>query len=171
MSRFESPLDNIRIASPCSADWDEMFGNERKRFCGQCSLNVYNLSGMTRDEAENLLMASEGRVCVRYYERADGTLLTRDCPVGWAKLKQRFSIAATAVFSLMMTVFTGLFFVSMFSKVGGKERRFPIPFARPTPAPLMGAVSVSPARPSKAQPRKETDLDELRKKVLKQAGV
>ena len=52
MAKFESPLNNIKIASPCSANWDEMYGNERKRFCGDCKLNVYNLSGMSRDEAE-----------------------------------------------------------------------------------------------------------------------
>ena len=40
MSNFTNPLDNIRIASPCSANWDEMFGDERKRFCGDCKLNV-----------------------------------------------------------------------------------------------------------------------------------
>ncbi len=81
MNKFTNPLDNIKIASPCSADWDEMMGNERTRFCGECKLNVYNLSGMSQREAENLLLNSEGRLCVRFYKRADGTILTKYCPV------------------------------------------------------------------------------------------
>jgi hypothetical protein len=109
MKRFTNPLDNIRIASPCPASWDEMRGDERKRFCSQCSLNVYNLSGMTRDEAENLLLMSEGGVCVRFYRRADGTVLTEDCPVGWRAVRRRVSRAATAFVSLCAGIFAGIF--------------------------------------------------------------
>ena len=47
MAKFTSPLNNLKVASPCSQDWEAMLGNERKRFCGECKLNVYNLSGMT----------------------------------------------------------------------------------------------------------------------------
>src|SRR5690348_11198318 len=45
-------LDRIQIASPCEASWDAMNGDDRVRFCGLCEKNVYNLSAMTRDEAE-----------------------------------------------------------------------------------------------------------------------
>lgn len=49
MSKLTSPLDHLRIAAPCPADWDQMFSfeDERVRFCSQCNLNVYNLSGMS----------------------------------------------------------------------------------------------------------------------------
>jgi hypothetical protein len=114
MSGFDSPLDNLKIASPCSADWNAMHGDERKRFCGDCKLNVYNLSGMTRYDAEHLLRLSEGRLCVRYFQRADGTVLTRNCPVGWARVKQRVSILAATVFSLVVSLFAGIFVVGFF---------------------------------------------------------
>ncbi len=45
-------LEDVRIASPCSASWEDMTGDARVRFCGKCAKNVYNLSEMTRDEAE-----------------------------------------------------------------------------------------------------------------------
>jgi hypothetical protein len=45
-------LDQIKIASPCSADWDRMEGTDRVRFCGECKKNVFNLSAMTRRDAE-----------------------------------------------------------------------------------------------------------------------
>jgi hypothetical protein len=104
-----SPLNNIKIASPCSANWDEMVGDERKKFCGECNLNVYNLSGMTKGEAENLLLESDGRLCVRFFKRADGTILTQDCPVGWAKVKRNLSRVATAAFALVFGTLGGIF--------------------------------------------------------------
>ncbi len=116
MSGIDSPLDNIKIASPCSADWNAMAGGERKRFCGDCKLNVYNLSGMTKYDAENLLMNSEGRLCVRYFQRADGTVLTKDCPVGWARVKSRVSAFATAIIALIVTITGGIALFSMFAK-------------------------------------------------------
>ena len=75
-------LDQVRIASPCSADWDAMRGTDRARVCADCRLTVHNLSAMTADEAEALLADADGRVCARLRRRADGTVLTRDCPTG-----------------------------------------------------------------------------------------
>ena len=80
-------LDDIRVASPCHAEWDEMrpvTANDggRARFCGDCEKNVYDLSAMTRVDAMTLIERHEGRCCVRFYQRPDGTVLTEDCPVG-----------------------------------------------------------------------------------------
>jgi len=88
-------LENLRIASPCTASWDKMTGDDRVRFCGDCRKNVYNLSSMTRDQAENLLRENEGGLCVRFYQRKDGTVMTTDCPVGVRKRRRRrIAIAA-----------------------------------------------------------------------------
>jgi len=159
MSRFDSPLNNIKIASPCSADWQGMYGNERKRFCGECKLNVYNISGMTRSEAENLLEQSEGRLCVRYYRRADGTILTTDCPVGWARIKRRAGLIATAALSMIVSFLAGLSIYAAFSRKVDLGVRLPIPFATPTPKyePLMGAVALPSPKPTpKASPSPKT---------------
>ena len=109
MKKYSNPLDNIKIASPCPADWNKMYGDERKRFCSECKLNVYNLSDMTRQEAENFLINSEGRVCIKFYRRKDGTVLTKNCPVGWALVKKRVSRVSTAIFASVFGLFTGLF--------------------------------------------------------------
>jgi len=150
MSRFESPLNNIRIASPCSANWDEMYGNDRMRHCGQCKLNVYNLSGMTRQEAEDLVTNAEGRLCVRFYRRTDGTVITENCPVGWARVKQRARVYTTAAFSLIMTLLGGLVFVSLFSRES-KQAVMGDVVTSPTPTPTpdeshmtMGAIAYRP---------------------------
>lgn len=108
MARFSSSLDRVRVAAPCNVDWNSMMGNERRRFCGQCQLNVYNLSAMTRGEAEQFVSQSEGRVCIRYYQRRDGSILTRNCPVGLQALKRRLSRVANAVVSLVITFLAGV---------------------------------------------------------------
>jgi hypothetical protein len=82
-----------------------MAGDERVRFCPQCALNVYNLSGMRRQEAESLVESHEGRLCVRFYQRSDGTVLTRDCPVGLQAARKRLlrilSVAAGLLLALL----------------------------------------------------------------------
>lgn len=108
MNRHTDPLSRVKVASPCPADWESMAGNDRRRFCGQCQLNVYNLSGMTKREAEELLNQTEGRLCVRFYRRADGTILTQDCPVGLRAMKRRLSRIATATLSTVLGFFSGL---------------------------------------------------------------
>ena len=140
MSTYDNPLDNIRIASPCSADWNAMAGDERKRFCGDCKLSVYNLSGMTRYDAENLLRLSEGRLCVRYFKRPDGTILTKDCPVGCGKVKQRVKFITAATFSLIVSLLGTFFVISSFRRQPVVMGSMSYATPTPTPAPLMGAM-------------------------------
>lgn len=87
----------MTIASPCRASWDSMIGDERARFCGRCKLNVYNLSGMTEAQANALIEQREGKICVRYYQRPDGTVLTQDCPVRFRTLRRRLALAIGAL--------------------------------------------------------------------------
>ena len=108
MARFNNPLSNVKVAAPCSADWDGMIGNERVRFCGQCSRNVFNLSSMTKKEAENLVEHTEGRVCIRFYRRADGTVLTDNCPVGLRAVRRRVRRVASAFVSAIFSFLAGV---------------------------------------------------------------
>jgi hypothetical protein len=108
MPSYTNPLEHVKVAAPCPADWGRMAGDERVRYCDRCSLHVYNLSGMTRREAEALVTNAEGRLCVRFYRRPDGTILTRNCPVGLSALKRRAAHAATAVLTAVLSFFTGL---------------------------------------------------------------
>ena len=116
MTKFTNPLSNVKISSPCSQDWNQMIGTERKRFCSECKLNVHNLSEMTQAEAENLLLNSGGDLCVRFYRRADGSVLTKDCPVGFRAMKQRVSKTATALVSLAFAAFSGIGLSNYFAK-------------------------------------------------------
>jgi len=95
-------LANIKVASPCSARWGHMVGDDRARFCDQCQKHVYNLSSLTADEAVALIREREGSLCGRFYRRAYGTVLTSDCPVGAGQVWTRFRRLAVAAAAFVM---------------------------------------------------------------------
>jgi hypothetical protein len=90
-------VQSVYVASPCDVGWDSMQGDDRKRFCGQCKLNVYNTSFMSTMEIAELMRESEDRVCIRLYKRFDGTIITADCPVGLRKIRDRIRKVACNV--------------------------------------------------------------------------
>jgi len=86
-------LANVRIASPCKERWADMTGDDRVRVCNGCDRPVFNLSEMTRDEAEAVLATRGITPCVRFYRRADGTVMAADCPTG-ARRSRRLAVVA-----------------------------------------------------------------------------
>ncbi len=58
-----------------------MDGDERERFCKQCSKTVFNVSDLNKKEAnEYLQKKSDASHCVKFYLRSDGTITTDECP-------------------------------------------------------------------------------------------
>ena len=150
MARFTTRLDDVRVAAPCSADWDSMFGNERVRSCEQCHLNVYNLSEMSRVEAERLINQAEGRLCVRFYRRRDGSIITQNCPVGLRAIKRRLSRVATAVASFILSLMAGIGFYHFADNLVWSRRHVMGTMAigdgnRPPPPTVQGEVVISPS--------------------------
>ena len=159
MARFNNRLDHVRVAAPCKADWDQMIGDERVRFCSQCSLNVFNLSGMTRANAESLIARTEGRLCVSFYRRSDGSIITRDCPIGLRAIRRRMSYVAKAISSAMIGLLSGLGVYGVASSLAPLAPRRTMgvmvqdfqgssvkPIEPPTPQITMGKVLVKPIR-------------------------
>ncbi len=97
-------FDHLRIASPCRASWDQMAGDDRVRHCDLCNLHVYNIARMTRKQTETLIANTEGRICARLYLREDGTIITRDCPVGLRAIRRRVTRIAGAVFATVVSL-------------------------------------------------------------------
>ena len=103
---------------------------------------------MTREAAEALVRAKEGDLCVRYYRRADGTVLTADCSVGVRRKRVRWVAAAGAVTALAAGA-VSLAFVQMGAPVrtvqGGVIPGRPIPppvtVAEPIGEALQGGIS------------------------------
>ena len=94
-------LDSIGVAAPCKAAWDDMAGTDRVRACGLCKLSVYDMSAMSRPEAEALVQAREGRLCVRFFRRADGKVLTDNCPIGLKRVRRRLMTMAAAIAAVL----------------------------------------------------------------------
>jgi len=92
-------LPNIHVAAPCPASWDAMTGDRRVRACTHCNQNVFNLSAMSRADAEELIREKQGNLCAQYYRRADGTILLADCEVGVAqrRTQKRFAAGAAVI--------------------------------------------------------------------------
>lgn len=153
-------LDRVRVASPCKADWNQMTGDDKVRHCAQCRLNVYNLSGMSREEAESLIQAKEGKLCVRFFQRADGTVLTRDCPVGFARVQRRLAAIAAVALGVCATITAGL--TKLFGE-GAAPRPTPqVHVADPTPPdpkpidpPFMGKMVMGEAIAPQQPPQQE----------------
>lgn len=97
-------VDEIQIASPCHARWKDMAGDERARFCGQCSRHVFNLSALTRVQIETLVREKEGKFCGRFHQRADGTMLTADCPSRLRRVRERLARMGGALCALVLSL-------------------------------------------------------------------
>jgi hypothetical protein len=139
MGQLKIKLDSVRIASPCAKKWEEMAGGDRVRFCSHCQLNVYNFSAMTKAEAESFLTKAKGRVCGRVYRRADGTMLTQDCPVGFRAVKQRVSSMVATAFLAVIGLFGGTGYAQQLqSKTKANVQRSLRRFEQP---PIQGTVS------------------------------
>jgi hypothetical protein len=81
-------LNDLNVASPCSADWGQMEGDDKSRYCAECRLHVFDLSAMDLEEAAETIAQHSDGLCVRFFRRHDGTVLTRDCPVGIERKRQ-----------------------------------------------------------------------------------
>jgi hypothetical protein len=78
----------LRVIAPCPEVSNPEAGDNREWFCPRCSLTVHNLSAMSGEAARNLIAGSDGRLCVRYRQSPDGTVITRR-RFGWIRAAVR----------------------------------------------------------------------------------
>ena len=70
----------FQLPDPCAEDWDAMTPTgQGRRHCDTCAHEVFDLSYLSHAEIRALVFERTKRVCVRFYERKDGTLVTADC--------------------------------------------------------------------------------------------
>jgi hypothetical protein len=120
------PLEQLRIDSPCPADFDAMQGTGPTRFCTHCNKHVHDLSAMTRADAERLVCEAAGSLCVRFArDEVSGQVLT----LGYAPAprQRRWPLWAALVTAI----------ASIAAAIGYYRRPAPSP-----PAPIMGAMLV-----------------------------
>ena len=151
---FLPELGVVQVAAPCRSDWEQMNGDAQVRHCAQCKLNVYNLSELTAEEARTLLISTEGKLCVRFWVRPDGKLLTRDCPVGLAARARKKVAAIVASLAALAMAAWGIF--------GATTEEEPCAAAAP-----LATVAPAPAGEKKVdEPLGGADYAERRRKQL-----
>ncbi|MCC7307802.1 MAG: carboxypeptidase regulatory-like domain-containing protein [Acidobacteria bacterium] len=99
-------VNDFRVASPCSVGWDSMSGDERSRICEVCEMKVHNIAGLDAAEVENLIADRGGRLCIRLFRRTDGTVMTKDCPVGLRSIRKRTMRFASAAAAALLGLFS-----------------------------------------------------------------
>jgi hypothetical protein len=96
----------IQIDVSCPASWGQMRGDERVRYCDGCRKLVFNLSAMTRTEAERVVCESAGRLCVRFARTEDGKVQTLDYrpPAGRRRSWRFWTVLSTCTTALVAGV-------------------------------------------------------------------
>ncbi|HEU0178713.1 MAG TPA: carboxypeptidase-like regulatory domain-containing protein [Blastocatellia bacterium] len=104
MSVKKRRLDQLQIVSPCSTDWDQMSGDEKKRFCAECDKFVYDFSQMTRQQVEAIVSIHRGRMCARITRLPDGSLLTLETPPVHPVVTRRVSPVVNATLAAILSL-------------------------------------------------------------------
>jgi hypothetical protein len=94
---------------------------------------------MTTTEAEELLSNLGGRICVRYFRRADGRIMTRDCPIGVKRVRGQRIWAASGFLAFLFNLAGGVgFFRPLQGEVGGSYITGSIKAKQPVGAKFIG---------------------------------
>jgi len=99
-------VNSLRVGKPCPVPWESMTGDERVRKCDSCQLSIFNIESMSSDEVKQLVLQRNGRLCIRLYRRADGTVATKDCPVGLVQHRKRIGRYAGAALGTILGLFS-----------------------------------------------------------------
>jgi hypothetical protein len=132
----------LEVVAPCPENWGGMPGTEAVRFCGRCRQNVYNLSALTDFQVDQLM--SGPRVCVRFFARGDGTVITRSCsPMRKAAGRRALALAAGLI-PLAAGFWGSVAWLA--EKLYGRPPTV-MGGVRPPPRPTMGEPEAAPAPP------------------------
>lgn len=104
-------LKEIKIASPCHVTLDKMEDRGKCFYCNDCKLNVYHFSNLNSAEIAILLNENNEKLCIGMFKREDGTVITKDCPLGLADLGlvyRQGGFLKAASFLILVVIGTGI---------------------------------------------------------------
>ncbi len=96
----------IPIVKPCTADWNHMAGDDRKRICAHCDKHVHNLSALTPRELAKFVENRDGTECIGYVYREDGSIETAS---RWSRFFRRMHRVRVGVLWVLAAVLPSLF--------------------------------------------------------------
>lgn len=78
----QQPSAPLQIQKPCPKSWGELTGDDKRRFCSECSLHVHAAAQLTRSDAQALVTNASSRVCMRIQYDPSGAPIFRDSAAG-----------------------------------------------------------------------------------------
>ena len=102
-------LEAPEIKTPCSENWENMAGDDKRRFCDNCQKDVHNLSAMPQKQAQKLLETAKTELCVRYSLDDSGQVLSLPSRINRFQsfFKHSARVAAATVVALIMNPWNG----------------------------------------------------------------
>src|SRR5262249_22627755 len=99
-----------------------------------------------------LILSKEGRLCVRFFRRADGKLMTRDCPFGIRAVGRRLAWVLGIAAAIFLTIGAALLAAKPQNE-GDGNRQSALEWIRnffaPSPPPvIMEKICVPPGPPA-----------------------
>lgn len=89
----------LRIASPCSEQWNEMPPNDKGRHCAHCQKTVIDFTGMTDAELFAFFSKQQGSVCGRFNSKQ----LHRDINIPFQPKSRLYRLAIACSLTLIFT--------------------------------------------------------------------
>lgn len=129
----------LQVVAPCNENWDAMPGGDDIRFCGRCRQNVYNLSEMNETQVRELV---QGPVCVRFFARGDGTVVTRQCSPMLEAARRRMVAMAAGLLPL-----AAAFWGSVAWLRGKVQGQAPVAVGAIAPVEIRGMPTIVPPVP------------------------
>src|SRR5262249_24071758 len=91
---------------------------------------------------------TEGTLCVRFYRRRDGSILTRNCTVGMQAIKDKLTSTRAHIIAAILSFLGYLGVLGLSSRVVISDFRYPVVTGALVPAPDRGLVTQSEAVPA-----------------------
>lgn len=153
MANPSETLNRLVIRSECRTPWEQMTGDDVRRFCEECEREVFDFARLSPTQIRAHLQASRGRLCARL-TRQDGRLVMArepELPPPAPPLLPRYGPALTA--GLVAACLGG---------AGAGMARAAEPAASAVSAPVTSAVDspAGQAAPEPAPARQETARQE-----------
>jgi hypothetical protein len=144
-------LNEITIVTPCPMDWDQMSGDDSKRYCSSCGKHVHDVAKLTSAQAVSLIDQLPGDVCGRITHLADGTLVTADSRFA-AEQNPPSTPWQFNIRSLMGIIAGFAATLGLGRLLGDYMEPAPLPPRTPIRTTIAGKLAFRPLRPAATQP-------------------
>jgi hypothetical protein len=77
--------------------WENLQGDEKRRYCEHCRLHVHNLSAMTPQEKRAVVSSDQGHTCITYSVQPETMMVHPRAWLGMSTSRAMYWVAAMVV--------------------------------------------------------------------------